>query len=189
MRNAYLSTLLLSIWAGAGPLLGAGASAWWANSNRVADRTWQAERDAEAFKQSELATAKKAAVHAKRAGLHWRRETFLDFFRRSYDFAWLGQSPNAAELRETYRENFAKAFATLLILDGESIGAKAQAVWNAVITCVTSSPNVTEQQFLTLRTARDDFAAKARSIISTTFREHTLRLDTDAQVAPVIGST
>ena len=165
------ATVILSIWGGAGPLVGAGFSAWWANKVRIADRTWTAEQAEISRKIARKDAAEKTLEENRRGALIWRRSTFIDFFSCAHDFLWVPQGTNAQEVREQHRQKFTKAFATLILLDGNDIGKETQEVWNATHQAVGNFPNATPEQTQALLRARAGFVEKAQALITTEFKK------------------
>lgn len=161
-----IATALLSIWGGAGPLLGAGVSAWWTNRNRIADREWTQREDESRREREALATARNSFYKGETAALERRRATFIEFYRGSYDFLWMAEGTKSIEAREKHRERFTNAFSVLMLLDQPAIGAEALAVWNACQEVAGNFPNVKPETFSKLHVARAAFAAKAHAIVS-----------------------
>jgi len=182
MDNAFLT-----IWAGIGPLLSAGASAWWSNRNRVADRDWGEAREEERRGRDHLEEARKFLRVDRNKAINWRRGTFIDFFAGSYDFVWIVQSEKSQEIRESHRQKFTRAFGVLMLLDMAAIGDEAQAVWNACHTVVGAYPNAAPEQTQGLSSARAAFAVKAQEIIGQDFGRYVADLEaaaTDQKLIP-----
>lgn len=175
MDNAFLT-----IWAGVGPLLSAGVSAWWSNRNRIADRNWSETREEDRRGREKLEEARKFLRDDRNRAINWRRGNFIDFFAGSYDFVWIVQSEKSQETRELHRQKFTRAFGILMLLDMATIGNEAQAVWNACHVVVGAYPNTTLEQSQALTVARSAFAAKAQEIIGQDFGRYVANLEAAA---------
>ena len=181
----HTATVILSIWGGAGPLVGAGFSAWWANRVRIADRKWMTKQAEINRKIARKDVAEKTLEENRRGALSWRRSTFIDFFSCAHDFLWVPQGANGQEVREQSRQKFTKAFATLMLLDGDEIGKETQDVWNATHTSVGAFPHATPEQTQALMRARANFAQKAHTLITAEFRKFDATLANAAKDAQV----
>ncbi|HEX8710983.1 MAG TPA: hypothetical protein VF730_03845 [Terracidiphilus sp.] len=182
-----IATAMLSIWGGAGPLIGAGVSAWWANRNRVADREWGQRDKEQRLQREELAAARKVLQASESSALDWRRSTFIEFFSASHDFVWMQQGEKSFEVRERHRERFTKAFSVLMLLDQVSIGAETQAVWNACQAIVGAFPHTSSEQITELQMARAAFSAKASAIITGAYNLRVAQLSAAAGVPVACG--